>query len=86
MDLDSILYRTYFYQNARTFARDQATNFREALMELSLHDEAEWDGPEGGSGRFTAAAQYCRDNNIEFTLTSRLAAREACLARTDCWF
>ncbi|APG78516.1 hypothetical protein 1 [Wenzhou picorna-like virus 33] len=78
--MDSILYRTYFYQNPRNYVRDQATNFKEALMELSLHGEEEWDE------RFQAAAVYCRDNNIDFCITSREQARQMCLARTDVWF
>nr|UDL17004.1 MAG: nonstructural polyprotein [Biomphalaria pfeifferi virus 2] len=80
LHMDSILYRTYFYHNPRNYFKDQAVNFREALMELSLHDECEW------SQRFEAAANYCRDSGIEFTVVSREAARQACLARTDCWF
>lgn len=80
LHMDSILYRTYFYHNPRTFFKDQAVNFREALMELSLHGEEEWQQ------RYQAAAEYCRDSGIEFTITSREAARQACLARTDCWF
>lgn len=78
--MDSILYRTYFFQNPRNYIRDQATNFKEALMELSLHGPEEWDH------RYRAAAQYCRDNGIEFSIVSREQARQMCLARTDVWF
>lgn len=78
--MDSILYRTYFYRNPRNFQKEQAVNFREALLELSLHPESEWQA------RYHAAAQHCRDTGVEFTITSRDQAREACFARTDVWF
>jgi hypothetical protein len=78
--MDSILYRTYFYKSDRTCAEDLAVNFKEALLELSLHPESEWNE------RYTAAANYCRETGIELSITSYRQARQMCLARTDCWF
>jgi hypothetical protein len=78
--MDSILYRTYFYKSDRTALGDQAVNFKEALLELSLHPRSEWDA------RYHAAANYCRDVGIELPFNSYDQAREICLARTDVWF
>jgi hypothetical protein len=78
--MDSILYRTYFYKSDRTALGDQAVNFKEALLELSLHPRSEWDT------RYHAAANYCRDVGIELPFNSYDQAREICLARTDVWF
>lgn len=80
LDMNSILYRTYFYRNERSFVRDQAQNFADALMELSLHDESEW------SERYYAAAEYCVRQGIPLPIVSRDQARQMCFARTDVWF
>lgn len=80
LDLNSILYRTYFYRSDRTFTRDQAQNFADALMELSLHPEEEW------GDRFRAATEYCARQGIPLPIVSREQARQLCFARTDVWF
>lgn len=78
--MDSILYRTYFYKNERTFARDLSQNFNDVLMELSLHPEQCWND------KFVAVVDYCSRNGIELDITSRAQARELCFARNDVWF
>ena len=78
--MDSILYRTYFYKSERSFKRDQAQNFADAMLELSLHPEDQW------ADKFHAAADYCARNGIDLPIVSREQARQMCFARTDVWF
>jgi hypothetical protein len=78
--LDSVLFRTYFYRNERSFARDMAQNFNDALLELSLHP------PELWQDKFLAATNFCARNNITLDVVSREQAREICFSRDDVWF
>lgn len=78
--MDSILYRTYFYKNERSFAHDLAQNFNDVLMELSLHPESLW------KEKFDAIVDYCSRNDIELSIYNRAQARELCFARNDVWF
>lgn len=78
--MESILYRTYFYRNERSFAHDLAQNFNDVLMELSLHPEALW------KEKFDAVAEYCSRHDIPLSICSRAQARELCFSRNDVWF
>jgi hypothetical protein len=80
LNMDSILYRTYYYHNNRSFKKDLEMNFHDAMLELSLHGEEEW--PE----RYAAALNYCRELGLSFSIQSREQARELCFARTDVWY
>nr|WPR18165.1 MAG: RNA-dependent RNA polymerase [Crogonang virus 38] len=80
LNMDSILFRTYFYHNNRSFKKDLETNFYDAMLELSLHDETQW------GARYEAALLYCTQNGLSFPIQSREQARELCFARTDVWY
>jgi len=80
LNMDSILFRTYWYHNNRNFARDLQQNLYDALLELSLHDASEWQH------RYEAVLQFCKEMGFVCSVFSREQARELCFARTDVWY
>lgn len=80
LDMNSILYRMYWYHNKRSFARDFQQNAREVLLELSLHDESEWQQ------RFDALTGYLRDAGMVCDISSRTQARQLAFLRNDIWY
>jgi len=85
--LDSTLYRTYFYKNARAFTDEFSRNMKECLLELALHQKEVWDAPTcEGVSRFEAAQDFCRRGGIPFDVYSYEQARELCFSRIDVWY
>ncbi len=80
LDMNSILYRMYWYHNKRSFARDFQQNAREVLLELSLHDESEWQQ------RFDVLTGYLRDSGMVCDISSRTQARQLAFLRNDVWY
>jgi hypothetical protein len=78
--LDSILYRTYYFRNNRTMMRDMEENFREILLELSMHPEELWEK------YYPIVWEYCAQENIPIDIVSRDQARVQFFRRDCDWF
>jgi hypothetical protein len=80
LDLDSVLYRAYYYKDGSNKVAEMRKNFEDMFGELSFHDAEIWQR------YFPVACDYLQAGGFSPALDSRDAYRQMMQARLDAWF